>query len=42
MPAARGQFLGGKDASGMELVEWRELSDGQRLIFGCERGEAPT
>ena len=23
----------------MKLIEWSELSDGQRLTFGCDRGE---
>ncbi|WP_245632500.1 hypothetical protein [Edaphobacter aggregans] len=34
-----GQFGGGEDASRMELVEWSELSDGQRLLFDGDRRE---
>src|SRR5262249_19670887 len=38
-PGDGGQFLGGQDASGVELVEWCELSDAQRLTIGCKGGE---
>ena len=38
-PSGAGQFGSGEDASGMKLVEWSELSDGQRLIFGRDRRE---
>ena len=34
-----GQFFGGNNASEVELVKWRELSDGQRLSFGCDGRE---
>ena len=38
-PSGAGQFGGGEDAAAMELVEWGELSDGQRLTFGRDRRE---
>jgi hypothetical protein len=38
-PSGRCQLGGGEDASDMELIEWRELGDGQHLTFGRDRRE---
>ena len=38
-PSGAGQFGSGEDASGMELVEWSELSYGQCLTFHRDRRE---
>src|SRR5260370_25689578 len=44
-PRGAGQVASGEDSSDMELIEWSELSDGQRLTFGrnyCKRRLDPA
>jgi hypothetical protein len=38
-PGGRGQLARGENATRMELVEWGELSDRQRLTLGRDRRE---